>query len=100
MGTRTASKWLLPLLSLFLLCSLVLTEPEIHQEEQLPEKEDNSEKSFFTCSKNSTLKFPIEKWCDFVPDCPDGAEDEAQCGGCIFESRKQNLCGYSIKGGL
>ncbi|KAH8025021.1 hypothetical protein HPB51_002917 [Rhipicephalus microplus] len=46
----------------------------------------------FDCGKNQTV--PVEKVCDFVPDCKNAA-DEQRCGRCDFS---ESTCGWDIRG--
>ncbi|KAL1447389.1 hypothetical protein MTO96_028580 [Rhipicephalus appendiculatus] len=46
----------------------------------------------FNCGNNQTV--PVQKVCDFVPDCKNAA-DEQRCGQCDFS---ESTCGWNTKG--
>ncbi|XP_040066430.1 MAM and LDL-receptor class A domain-containing protein 2 [Ixodes scapularis] len=46
----------------------------------------------FVCKTSPVEKIPVDKVCDFVKDCSNGA-DELDCGNCVFEN---STCGWDL----
>lgn len=59
---------------------------------ETPCDESGRSPRMFDCGKNQTV--PVEKVCDFVPDCKN-ADDEQRCGQCDFS---ESTCGWDIRG--
>ncbi|EEC16902.1 hypothetical protein IscW_ISCW012219 [Ixodes scapularis] len=66
---------------------VALDDIEVDQREcNLPATDD------FVCKTSPVEKIPVEKVCDFVKDCSNGA-DELDCGNCVFEN---STCGWDL----